>query len=129
LRGEKREIAEDVLCDALRLGFRIEELQVGDNLLYGVAAVAALDDFETGAVETKRFIAFDEQARVFFFVVDTATESKTGLRIGTGDHAKSFGDTEEFDSPAKQKGIRDKIPAVKKVSRVGKRRKKTVESC
>ena len=95
------------MFDALWLGFGIEELQVGDNLFYGVAAVAAFDDFETGAVETKRFIAFDEQARIFFFVVDTTTGSKTGERIGTGDHAKSFGDMEEFDSPAKQKDIRE----------------------
>ena len=53
MRGEQGEIAENVLLDALRLGFGIEKLQVGDNMLYGAAAIAALDDFETGAVETK----------------------------------------------------------------------------
>jgi hypothetical protein len=56
-------------------------------------------------VETKRFAVFDEQARIFFFVVDVTTGSETGQRIGTGDHAKSLADREEFDSPAKQNGM------------------------
>ena len=45
LRGEKRKIAKNVLFDAIRLGFGVEKLQLGNDLLHAVAAVAALDDF------------------------------------------------------------------------------------
>jgi hypothetical protein len=48
---QESKITEDVLLDFVRLGFRINLLQVRDDLVDGMLAVAALDDFEAGAVE------------------------------------------------------------------------------
>src|SRR5712664_3037681 len=50
---QKGEIAEDVLFDLLRLGSGIDLLQIQDDLLDGVLAVAALDNLEAWAVEAQ----------------------------------------------------------------------------
>ena len=42
---QESQIAQDVLLDFLWLGFGIDFLQIGDDLLDGVLAVAALDNF------------------------------------------------------------------------------------
>ena len=50
---EELQVAEDVRFHFGGLGFGVVLLEFGDDLLDGVVAVAALDDFEAGAVETE----------------------------------------------------------------------------
>ena len=50
---EELEVAENVGFDLCGLGFGVEGLEFGDDLLDRVLAVAALDDFETRAVEAE----------------------------------------------------------------------------
>ena len=50
---QKVEIAKDVLLDLVRLGFGIDFLQVHDDLLDGVLAVAALDNLQAWAVQAQ----------------------------------------------------------------------------
>ncbi len=48
---EEREVAKQVVGDALRFGFGIERVKFFGDLLDGVLAVAELNDFQAGAVE------------------------------------------------------------------------------
>ena len=80
-------------------------------------------------MQAKRFIALDEQARGFFFVIDATTGTEAGQSIGTGDHEKSFVDKGRILFAGKTKSHeRNNTCAAKKVTRTGKRRKKTVGS-
>jgi hypothetical protein len=56
---EPSQVIQDIGLDFFWFGFRVNLLQLGDDLLDGVFAVAALDYFEAGAIETQR--AFGHQ--------------------------------------------------------------------
>jgi hypothetical protein len=64
---QKGEIAKDVLLDLLRLGFGIDLLQVQNDLLDGVLAVATLDDFEAGAVQAKGALRHEQDPLLIVF--------------------------------------------------------------
>jgi hypothetical protein len=64
---EELEVAEDVGFDFFGGGFGIEFLEIGDDLLHGVFAVAALDDFEAGAEEAQGTFGHEEDALIVVF--------------------------------------------------------------
>ena len=74
---QKSQVAEDVCLDASWLGFGIDLLQLRDDLLHRVFAVAALDDFEAGAVQSKRALGHEQRARLLIFFIQPAAGSET----------------------------------------------------
>ncbi len=64
---QESEIAEDVLRDFLRLGFGIDFLQIHNDLLDSVLAVAALDNLEAWAVEAQRALRHEQDALLIVF--------------------------------------------------------------
>jgi hypothetical protein len=64
---QKCEVAEDILLDFLRFGFGIDLLQVRDDLLDGVLAVAALDDFEAGTEQAQGAFGHEQDALLIVF--------------------------------------------------------------
>src|ERR1700687_5594212 len=64
---QKGEIAKDVLLNLLRLGFGIDLLQIQNDLLDGVLAVAALDNFEAGAVQAQGALRHEQNALLVVF--------------------------------------------------------------
>src|SRR6266705_882090 len=66
---QKSEVAENVLLDFMRLGFGIDHLQVRDDLLDGVFAVAALDDLQTRAVEAQRALRHKQSVLSIVFSI------------------------------------------------------------
>jgi hypothetical protein len=73
---EELEIAEDIGFDFCGLGFGIEFLEVSDDLLDGMFAVAALNDFEAGADEAKGAFGHEEDALIVVFA-ETDAGSQT----------------------------------------------------
>ena len=59
---QKGEIAKDVLFDLMWLGFGIDLLQIQNNLLDGVLAVAALHNLEARAVQAQSTFGHEEHA-------------------------------------------------------------------
>jgi len=86
---QKGEIAENVLFHFLWLRFRIDLLQLGNDLLDGVFAVAALDNFEARAVQTQRALGHEQNALLIIFS-QTATGSEAGTAIQFKWHRKFF---------------------------------------
>ena len=72
---QKSEIAKDVLLDLVRLGFGIDLLQIHDDLLDGVLAVTALDNFETRAVQAQGALRHEQRTRLLSFFVQAAAAS------------------------------------------------------
>src|SRR5439155_4532484 len=72
---QKSEIAKDVLLDLVRLGFEIDLLQIHDDLLDGVLAVTALDNFETRAVQAQGALRHEQRTRLLSFFVQAAAGS------------------------------------------------------
>jgi hypothetical protein len=64
---QESEIAEDVLRDFLRLGFGIDFLQIHNDLLDGVLAVAALDNFQAGAVQAESAFRHEQHTLLVVF--------------------------------------------------------------
>jgi hypothetical protein len=64
---QKSEIAEDVLLDLLWLGFGIDLLQIQDDLLDSMFAVAALDNLEAGAVQAQGAFRHEQDALLVVF--------------------------------------------------------------
>ena len=61
---EELEVAENVGFDFGGLGFGVELLEFGDDLVDGVLAVAALDDFKAGAVEAEGTLGHEQDLLV-----------------------------------------------------------------
>src|SRR6266403_2961875 len=79
---QKGEIAKDVLLDLLRLGFGIDLLQIQNDLLDGVLAVAAFDDFQTWAVEAQGALGHEQHALVVVFAKAASRgEARAAVRI------------------------------------------------
>src|SRR2546427_5926303 len=72
---QKSEIAKDVLLDLVRLGFGIDFLQVHDDLLDGVLAVATLDNLQAWAVQAQGAFRHEQRTRLLVFFVQAATGS------------------------------------------------------
>jgi hypothetical protein len=61
---EKLEVTEDVGFYLCWLGFGVELLEFGDDLLDGVIAIATLNDFEAGAVQAEGAFGHQEDLLV-----------------------------------------------------------------
>src|SRR6266481_2831588 len=64
---EKSKIAEDILFDLLRLRLGIDLLQIRDDLLDGVLAVAALNNFEAWPIQAERAFRHEQHALLVVF--------------------------------------------------------------
>ena len=64
---EEGQIAEDVLFYFGGIGFGVDLLQFGDDLLDGSLAVAALDDFEAWAIEAQGALGHEKDALALVF--------------------------------------------------------------
>src|SRR6267143_3835336 len=87
---QKVEIAKDVLLDLVRLGFGIDLLQIHDDLLDSVLAVAALDNFETWAVQAQGALRHEQRARLLGFFIQAAAGSEARKAVEFRRHLKSF---------------------------------------
>ena len=88
---QKCEVAEDVLFDLLRLGFGIDSLKVRDDLLDGVAAVAALNDFEAGAEQAQGAFGHEEDALLIVFSEAAAwSEARQAVQVKSHGLQDSF---------------------------------------
>jgi hypothetical protein len=87
---QKSEIAENILFHFLRLRLRINLLQLGNDLLNGVFAVAALDNFKTGTVQAQRALWHQQDALLIIFS-ETATGSEARAAVQFGRHRISSG--------------------------------------
>jgi len=73
---QKGEIAKDVLLDLVRLGFGIDPLQIHDDLLDGVLAVAALDNFETWTVQAQGALRHEQRSRLLGFFIQSGSRER-----------------------------------------------------
>ena len=73
---QQSEVAEEVVGDALRLGFGIERVEFFGDLLDGVFAVAKLHNFEARAVETQSTLRHQQHARLLRFFIQAHAGSK-----------------------------------------------------
>jgi len=64
---QTRQVVEDVGLDFFWLGFRVNLLQLTDDLPHGTLAVAALDYFEAGAVKAEGAFGHQEHALLIIF--------------------------------------------------------------
>jgi hypothetical protein len=64
---EELKVAEDVGFDFFRGGLGIEFLEIGDDLLDGVLAVATLDDFQAGADKAEGAFRHKQDALIVVF--------------------------------------------------------------
>src|SRR3989449_4585800 len=87
---QKGEIAKDVLLDLVRLGFGIDLLQIHDDLLDGVLAVAALDNFETWTVQAQGALRHEQRSRLLGFFIQAAAGSEARKAVEFRRHPKSF---------------------------------------
>src|ERR1700736_2690868 len=82
LVAQPGQIVEDVRLDLLWFGFRVDLLQIADDLLHGVLAVAALDDFEAGAVEAQGAFGHEQDALLIVFAEAAARgQAWAGLQV------------------------------------------------
>src|SRR5712664_3938256 len=86
---QKGEIAEDVLLDLLRLGFGIDLLQIQNDLLDSVLAVATLDNFEAGAVQAEGPFRHEQDALLVTFP-QAASWSQARTAVQFRRHRKFF---------------------------------------
>ena len=86
---QESEIAEDVLRDFLRLGFGIDFLQIHNDLLDSVLAVAALDNLEAWAVEAQRALRHEQDALLIVFA-KAASWSQARAAVQFGRHGRFF---------------------------------------
>jgi len=77
---EELEVAEDVGFDFGRFGFGVELLEFGDDLVDGVLAVAALDNFEAGAVEPQSALGHEQDLLIAVLAVANAS-GEAGLGV------------------------------------------------
>ena len=86
---QERQIAQDVLLDFLWCGFGIDFLQICDDLLDSVLAVAALNDFEAWAVEGEGAFGHEQDTLLVIFA-EAAAWSQAGAAVQFGWHGKFF---------------------------------------
>jgi hypothetical protein len=82
---EELEVAEDVGFDFGWLGFGVQRLEFGDDLLDRVLAVAALDNFQARAVESERTFGHEQDALLIVFAEANA-RSEARFGVGTWSH-------------------------------------------
>src|SRR5215467_2207686 len=64
---QELKIAEDVLLDFVRLGLGVDQLQLADNLGYGVLTIAARNDFQARAIKAKGTFRHQQDALIVVF--------------------------------------------------------------
>ena len=81
---KEREVAEQVVSDALRLGFGVERVKFFCDLLDGVRAVTELHDFQAGTIEAQSAFRHEEHARLlrFFIEATASSEARSGGEFG-----------------------------------------------
>ena len=82
---EELEVAEDVGFDFVGFGFGVELLEFGDELGDGVFAVAAGDDFETGAVKAEGAFGHEQNFLALVFA-EADAGGELGFGIGVDGH-------------------------------------------
>jgi hypothetical protein len=86
---QQGQVAEDIGFDLGRLGFGIDLLQLVDDLLHGVLAIAALHNFEARAVEAQRTFGHQEKAVLIVFA-EAASGSQLRVRLKVRSHGRSW---------------------------------------
>ena len=84
------QIAEDILLDLLRLGLRIQFLQVRNDLLDRVASIAALDNFQAGSVEPQRAFGHQQHAGRLRLLIQATARGEPRTLSELGRHADAF---------------------------------------
>lgn len=97
---EEFEVTKDVGLDFLRLGFGVDRLEFGDDLLDGVAAVAALNDLEAGAVEAKGAFGHQQNALLVVFA-EADARCEEGFAVGIKSHVGTFGLALTFETSSR----------------------------
>jgi hypothetical protein len=87
---EEREVAEQVVGDALGFGFGVERVKFFGDLLDGVRAVAELHDFQAGTIETQGAFGHEEHTRLLRFFVEATAGSEAGSGGEFGLHHDSL---------------------------------------
>ena len=87
LVSKQRKIAKNILLDLGWVGFGINRLQFGDDLLNSAFAVAAFNDFEAWAAESQCAFRHEERAGLLRFFIQAAAGSETRVRLQVGCHA------------------------------------------
>ena len=79
---ESLKVTEDVGFDLCGLGFGVELLKFCDDLLDSVMAIAALDDFEAGAIQAEGAFRHEQHVLVVVFAEAAAcSEARAGLKM------------------------------------------------
>jgi hypothetical protein len=86
---QESEIAKNIRFHFLRLGFGIDFLQIHDDLLDGVLAVATLDNLEAWAVEAEDAFRHEQDALLVIFP-KAASWSETRAAVQFRRHRKFF---------------------------------------
>ena len=87
---EEREVAEQVVGDALRFGFGVERVKFFGDLLDGVQPVAELHDVQTRTAEAQGAFGHEKHARLLRFFVEATTGSEAGSGVEFGLHHDSL---------------------------------------
>ncbi len=94
---QERKIAKDVLFHFLRMRLGIDFLQIQNDLLDGVLAVAALNNLETWAIQPKGAFRHKQHALLVVFAKATAgSEARPGLEIES--HRQKYPKSQPFAS-------------------------------
>lgn len=86
---QQRQIAQNIRFDFFGLSFGIDLLQIQDNLLDGVLAVAALDNLEAGAVEAEGAFGHEQHTLLVVFA-KTASGSQARAAVRFRRHRRCF---------------------------------------
>ena len=87
---EERKVAEDVRFNFLRLSFRVEYLQFGDDILNRAPAVATFEDFKARAAQPKRPLRHVQNARRLALFIQAATHGETRAALKVRLHRACF---------------------------------------
>jgi hypothetical protein len=66
---EKRKIAKQVIGDALRFRFGVKAVELCGDLLNGVLAIAELNDFQTGTIESQGTLGHEQHSGLLRFFI------------------------------------------------------------
>ncbi len=86
---QERKIAKDILFDLMRLGFGIDLLQIQNNLLDGVLAVAALDNFEAWAIQAEGTFRHEQHTLLVVFA-ESASGRQARAAVQFKRHLETF---------------------------------------
>jgi len=74
---EEGQVAKDIGFNFVGVGFGVKLLEFRDDPLYGALTVAALDDFQTGAIEAERALRHEKDTLTLIFAeADAGSETR-----------------------------------------------------